>query len=241
MPEGFSKQGGDMGRYDIVLWDVDQTLLDFKRSEDYAVRHCFRLFGLEADDGIVARYSEINEGYWRKIETGAMGKKEALQGRFADLFEEIGVKGVDAAAFQETYADVLGSVYYFLDDSYKVVEGLRGTCRQYAVTNGVSRTQRKKLELSGLAGLMDDIFVSEELGAPKPQEEFFARCFARIPDFCKNRAVIVGDSLTSDILGGNRAGIAVCWYNPKGVKKSLEVKIDYEIRNLHEVRRVLGA
>lgn len=228
-----------VGRFDIILWDVDQTLLDFKRSEDYALRYCFEVFGLKADDGIVARYSEINEGYWRRIETGEIGKKEALQGRFRTLFQEIGAAGVDAAAFQEEYAEALGSVYYFLDNSYEIVKSLRGICRQYLVTNGVSRTQRKKLALSGLDKLADGVFVSEEMGAPKPQKEYFDRCFALIPGFRKERAVIVGDSLTSDILGGKQAGIASCWYNPGGAENLSEVKADYEIKNLNEIWPVL--
>lgn len=132
-----------MERFDTILWDVDQTLLDFKRSEDYAVRYCFRLFGLEADDRIVKRYSEISEGYWKRIETGEIRKKEALAGRFQTLFREIGVKDVDAEEFQEVYAEALGSVYYFQDNSYELVKSLKGVCRQYLVTNGVNRTQRK--------------------------------------------------------------------------------------------------
>ncbi len=229
-----------MGQFDTVLWDVDQTLLDFKRSEDYAVRYCFGLFGLEVDDRIVERYSIINEGYWRRIETGEIRKKDALTGRFQTLFGEIGITGVDAEAFQEEYAEALGSVYYFQDDSYELVKSLKGVCRQYLVTNGVTRTQRKKLQLSGLDKLVDGIFVSEQIGAPKPQKEYFERCFAQMPGFRKERAIIVGDSLTSDMLGGNRAGVATCWYNPGGLENLSEVRIDYEIRNLNEIRGILG-
>ncbi len=234
------QRGCGMERFDTILWDVDQTLLDFKRSEDYAVRYCFRLFGLEADDRIVKRYSEINEGYWKRIETGEIRKKEALTGRFQTLFREIGVTDVDAEEFQEVYAEALGSVYYFQDNSYELVKSLKGVCRQYLVTNGVNRTQRKKLQLSGLDRLVDGIFVSEQMGVPKPQKEYFEKCFARIPGFCKEHTVIVGDSLTSDMLGGNRAGIATCWYNPEGMENHSEVRIDYEIRNLNEIRRILG-
>lgn len=229
-----------MKRFDMILWDVDQTLLDFKRSEDYAVRYCFRLFGLEADDRIVKRYSEINEGYWRRIETGEIRKKEALSGRFQTLFGEIGATDVDAEEFQKEYAEALGSVYYFQDDSYELVKSLKGVCRQYLVTNGVNRTQRKKLQLSGLDKLVDGIFISEQIGVPKPQREYFEQCFAQIPGFRKESTIIVGDSLTSDMLGGNRAGIATCWYNPEGMENHSDVRIDYEIRNLNEIWRILG-
>lgn len=116
---------------------------------------------------------------------------------------------------------------------------LKGRVRQYAVTNGVSKTQRNKLRLSGLDKIFDDIFVSEEMGCPKPQIEYFEACFHKIPDFEKEKAVIIGDSLSSDMQGGNNAGIACCWYNPYGKENTAGLKIDYEITNLWEVEELL--
>lgn len=230
----------DMGKFEIILWDVDQTLLDFKRSESYAVRHCFGLFGLEITDEIVALYSGINESFWKRIEKGEIAKKEALIERFRTLFAQIGVTGVEPEEFQKHYADALGSVYYYQDDSYELVKQLKGQYRQYLVTNGITHTQRKKLKLSGLDELVEDIFVSEEIGVPKPQKEYFDRCFSRIQDFDKEKAIIVGDSLSSDMLGGNNAGLVTCWYNPGGLKNDSEVRIDYEINNLQDIISVLN-
>lgn len=225
--------------FDTILWDVDQTLLDFKQSERYAVNKCFRHFGLEADEEIVTLYSAINEGFWKRIEKGEIAKKEALTERFRVLFEKIGIDGVDAGAFQLEYAEALGSVYYYQDDSYELVKELKGTCRQYLVTNGITKTQRKKLQLSGFDKLADGIFISEEIGAPKPQKAYFDKCFAMIPGFCKEKTIIVGDSLSSDMQGGSQAGIAVCWYNPGGLENTSEVQIDYEIRRLQEIRKIV--
>lgn len=233
------REGAVVGRFDTVLWDVDQTLLDFSRSESYAVRYCFEQFGLTATDETVRLYSEINTGFWKRIEKGEINKKEALEGRFHMLFEKAGIENIDAGAFQKLYAEALGSVYYFQDDSYELVKKLKGRYRQYLVTNGVTRTQRKKLELSGLDRLVEDIFVSEEIGAPKPQKEFFDKCFGRIPDFRRDSAIIVGDSLSSDMLGGKNAGITTCWYNPAGLENTSEVKVDYEIKNLNDIIPIL--
>lgn len=228
-----------MGRFDTILWDVDQTLLDFKKSEDYAIRYCFRKFGREATGETVAIYSAINEGFWKRIEKGEINKKEALVQRFYQLFQQIGEEEMDAAAFQAEYADALGSVYYYQDDSYELLKSLRGKYRQYLVTNGVTYTQMKKLRLSGFDQLADGIFVSEQIGVPKPYKEFFEKCFSMIPGFCREKALIVGDSLSSDMQGGNNAGIATCWYNPAGFENSLDIKIDYEIKNLNEIWDVL--
>lgn len=230
-----------MGRFEIILWDVDQTLLDFRRSESHAVKYCFEVFGLNATDETVELYSRINESFWKRIEKEEIAKKEALIERFRTLFDRIGISGVDPEAFQKEYADALGSVYYYQDDSYELVKGLKNRYRQYLVTNGVAYTQRKKLKLSGFDRLVEDIFVSEEIGVPKPQKEYFDRCFALIPDFNKGKAIIIGDSLSSDMLGGNYAGITTCWYNPGGLKNESEVKIDYEIKNLQEIKAILEA
>lgn len=228
-----------MDNFDTLLWDVDQTLLDFKRSESYAIKHCFEQLGMKADEAAVTLYSGINERFWKKIETGEIEKKTALTERFETFFHTINVTGIDASAFQKSYAEALGSVYYYQDNSYELVKSLKGTCRQYLVTNGVTLTQRKKLALSGFDKLVENIFVSEEIGVPKPRKEFFDQCFARIPEFCRERTIIVGDSLTSDMQGANNAGIAACWYNPHRLKNNSAVKIDYEISNLNDIKNIL--
>ncbi len=228
-----------MGKFDIILWDVDQTLLDFKKSESYAIRFCFRKFGKEASDETVSAYSSINENFWKQIEKGQINKKEALAERFRTLFRQIGEEDIEAEAFQKEYADALGSVYYFQDDSYNLLNQLKGKYRQYLVTNGVTYTQMKKLRLSGLDKLVDGIFVSEQLGVPKPHKEFFEQCFCAIPGFQREKALIVGDSLSSDMQGGNNAQISTCWYNPAGLENPFNIRIDYQIKDLNEIWNVL--
>ncbi len=228
-----------MGKFDIILWDVDQTLLDFKKSESYAIRFCFRKFGKEASDETVSAYSSINENFWKQIEKGQINKKEALVERFRTLFRQIGEEDIEAEAFQKEYADALGSVYYFQDDSYNLLNQLKGKYSQYLVTNGVTYTQMKKLRLSGLDKLVDGIFVSEQLGVPKPHKEFFEQCFCAIPGFQREKALIVGDSLSSDMQGGNNAQISTCWYNPAGLENPFNIRIDYQIKDLNEIWNVL--
>lgn len=228
-----------MNKFEIILWDVDQTLLDFNLSQDYALRFSFKEFGMEADEKIVSRYAAINEAYWKRLELGEITKSELLTGRFETLFKESGITQVACEEFAPVYQKALGSVFYFRDDAYQLCSKLRGKVRQYAVTNGVSSTQRNKLHLSGLDQILDDIFVSEEMGYPKPCIEYFNKCFERIPGFKKDKAIIIGDSLSSDIKGGNLAGISCCWYNPEDKRNDTGFRIDYEIRNLWEVEEIL--
>ncbi len=232
-----------MKKYEIILWDVDQTLLDFTKSEDYALRAAFKKFGRTIDTKTVNLYAGINDSYWKRLERGEISKEEVLRGRFETLFERLQIDGISAEEFAPVYQKALGSVYYYRDDSYLLCCELRRNFRQYVVTNGVTWTQQNKLKLAGFDKVMDGIFISEMLGSPKPSLEFFEECFKQIPDFQKEKTIIIGDSLTSDMLGGNRAQIACCWYNPEGKKlqeeTQIELVVDYEIRNLWEIKDIL--
>jgi len=229
-------------KYDILLWDVDDTLLNFGYSENYAIKHCFELIGREISDAWINRYSEINNGYWKRLEKGEVTKAEVLRGRFADLFSEmnIGISEKELANFQQNYQKALGNVYYYRDSSYELCKKIKehGQCRQYLVTNGVESTQRNKLKLSGLDVLMDHVFISEVIGFVKPRKEFFDACFAQIADFDRERVLLIGDSLSSDIKGAQNAGIASCWYNPGG-KEAEGITPDYIIQNLWEVEAII--
>ena len=145
-----------------------------------------------------------------------------------------------AEAFNESYQLCLGDTIVFRDDSYEIVKSLRGKVKQYVVSNGTVVAQEKKLRLSGLGELMDGIFLSEALGVEKPNVEFFERMFETIGPVEKDQVLIVGDSLTSDIRGGNNAGIKTCWYNPDHKERYADVKIDYEIADLHEIYDIIG-
>ncbi len=226
--------------YTTILWDLDNTLLDFNASEKYAFDTCMIQAGLTPDDTLLSLYSQLTRSYWNRLERCEITKEELLAQRFVHFFKTAGISGVDVTVFKDSYQRLLGSVFYCLDDSLALCRKLHATHRQYIVTNGVASTQRNKLRGSGLAALMDGCFISEELGFEKPSPEFFRLCMEQIPAFQKKEAVIVGDSLTSDMLGGNRAGIACCWYNPGGVPAPDDLRIDHIIRNLWDLLPILG-
>lgn len=229
-----------MPRFDILLWDVDGTLLDFIAAEKAAVQTLFREFGLGAcTDEMVERYSRINKEYWERLERGELSKPEILVRRFADFFASEGLDASKAPEFNEQYQVRLGDTVVFCDDSYELLSSLRGRVKQYAVSNGTVVAQTRKLRRSGFDRLLDGVFLSEELGYEKPATEFFDRVFAAIGEPDRERVLIVGDSLTSDITGGNRAGIRTCWYNPKGEPNLTAAHADYEIRDLHGILDII--
>ena len=226
-------------RYTTILWDVDDTLLDFELSEKCALQKSFQTFNLEINDEIIKRYSMINTQYWKKLELGQVCKEEVLIGRFLTLFDELKQKPDSITAFQRDYQYNLAHVYFYKDDSKELCLKLKNNCKQYLVTNGVSYTQRTKLQLAGFDLIMDDIFVSEEIGIPKPAIAFFEKCFEKIPEFDREKTIIVGDSLTSDMLGGNNAKVATCWYNPKGIVNDTNVITDYQINHLWQLLDII--
>ncbi|MBQ8858549.1 MAG: YjjG family noncanonical pyrimidine nucleotidase [Clostridia bacterium] len=223
-----------------ILWDVDGTLLDFHAAEKNALRACFAEMKLgELSDEQIARYSLINKKYWKRMEDGEITKPEVLNGRFAEFFANEGIVA-DVEAFNLLYQIRLGDTIVFIDEADRLIADLRGRVKQYAVTNGTKRAQDRKLSRSGLDRLFDGIFISDEIGAEKPSREFFDHVFAHIEPYNKDEILIVGDSLSSDIRGGNVAGIRTCWYNPQGAETPTELRIDYEIKNLGEIYRILG-
>ncbi|MCH5342654.1 MAG: YjjG family noncanonical pyrimidine nucleotidase [Acetatifactor sp.] len=228
-----------MGRFSTLLWDLDGTLLDFLYSQRIAVQQCFTLFDREVTDEMISRYSQINDSYWKRLELGEVTKEELLVGRFRTLFEEYDVQGIDAAAFCEAYQEALGKVYCYIDDSLQICQELKGKVRQYVVTNGSIDTQINKMKISGLYDVMDGLFISDEIGTPKPQRGFFDYCLEHIEERDKGKILIVGDSLSSDIKGGVQAGIATCWFRSAGTENISGYQPDYEIRKLCEIFDVL--
>lgn len=186
-----------MKKYTTIFWDLDQTLLNFDLSMDYAIRATFGQFGLAISDEIVARYDAINRSYWNRLELGEITKEEVILGRFRTLFAELGIDSVSPEEVQEVYQKELGSVYFYMDGAKELVTRLRMEgYRQYVVTNGVNATQANKMKLSGLDQIMDGVFVSEVMGYPKPRKEYFDGCFALLKDVRREECILVGDSLT---------------------------------------------
>lgn len=219
-----------------LLWDMDETLLNFAAAERAAINALFQEFGFgECSDAMLERYSKINRSYWERLERKELTKPEILVGRFRDFFEAEGLDSTVAAEFNEKYQLSLGDTIVFRDDSYNIVKSLRGKVKQYVVSNGTIAAQTKKLWLSGFGELMDGVFLSEDLGVEKPDILFFKKVFEKIHPEDKSQVMIVGDSLTSDIQGGNNAGIMTCWYNPEQKPYQGDLRIDHEIRDLHEV------
>ena len=229
-----------MSRYKVILWDMDGTILDFYAAERVGIKKCFQEFGLgECSDARLERYTAINIKYWEALERGEITKPQVLVGRFQEFFAEEGIDVGLAEEFNAAYQLSLGDTIVFHDQADQIVRDLKGKVMQVMVTNGSKEAQSKKLKTSGLGEVFDYIFISDYVGHEKPTMEFFNHVFAGIPSVDKKDVVIIGDSLTSDIRGGNNAGIDTIWYNVEGLTNDLGVHVDFEITDLHEIYNIL--
>ena len=217
-----------------ILFDLDETLFDFKKAEQQALSKALTEVGVDLTEKILERYSEINLSQWKLLENQVITREQVKLHRFELLFEEFSVSA-DAAKTAERYENLLGIGHYFMDGAQELLQQAYGKYRMYLVSNGTLSVQTGRLESAKIAPLFDGIFISEEVGADKPSKVFFDHVFAHITDFHKEETVIVGDSLTSDIRGGNMAGITTIWSNLRGQNNPGDIHPDYEIHALKEL------
>ena len=224
--------------YRTIFLDLDDTLLDFGAAERVAIAKAFRDIGLEPTPALLGRYSELNQAQWEAFERGEITRDTVLVRRFALLFAELGLF-IDPQHAEDVYRGYLGVGHYFVEGAEEVLSYLAPKYDLYLASNGVAATQYSRLESAGIGHYFKDIFISEVTGSHKPDRAYFDYCFSRIPGFDPSQALIVGDSLTSDILGGFNAGIRTCWFNPGCKPLQGPVTPDHEIHALRELKDIL--
>ena len=222
---------------EFLLLDLDDTILDFHKAERIALSKTFRDFGLEPREEGLELYHKINKWHWEQLELGVMTRDQVLVGRFHQLFEELGME-VDAAACMKRYERNLSMGHYFLPGAEEAVKKLHEKYRLFLVSNGTATVQHGRLTSAGLYPYFEQVFISQNIGYNKPDKAYFDRCFERIPGFAPEKALMVGDSLTSDIKGGINAGLKTVWVNPAH-KPCGDIRSDYEIEGLSQLEALL--
>ncbi len=223
---------------EFLFLDLDDTILDFHKAEALALAKTLRAFGLEPEEAVLARYSQINKAHWERLERKELTREQVLVGRFAVLFGEYGLT-VDPVLCARTYENNLSVGHFFLPGALEAVESLSRKYKLYLASNGTAKVQAGRLESANISHFFHEIFISQNMGANKPDPVYFQRCFEAIPGFDVKKAMMVGDSLTSDILGGRQVGMLTCWVNPKGSPCREDIMPDYEIRSLSQLEGLL--
>ncbi len=222
---------------EYLFLDLDDTILDFHKAERIALSKTIREFGLEPTDEVLTRYHHINKWHWEQLELGKMPREQVLTGRFAQLFRELGLE-VEVQACQNAYEYNLSIGHYFLPGAEEAVMALHQKYRLFLASNGTASVQKGRMTSANLYRWFEKVFVSQAIGYNKPSKEYFDACFAQIPGFDVSKALMVGDSLTSDIRGGKNAGMKTVWVNPSHADCG-GIRPDYEIESLSQLEELL--
>ncbi len=225
--------------YDTLLFDVDNTLLDFEANEAEAFQSMMREKGETFSEEMFAVYKAMNGQMWRAIERGEATTSEVLNTRFARLMSKYG-RQVDGMEWENCYRSYLNRGIQEMPFVHEVLKQLKEKCRLYVITNGVEETQHYRLEGAGLKPYFETIFISQSIGAGKPSKEFFDYVKNHISGFDAARSLVIGDSLTSDILGGQMAEIDTCWFCREDEELTLEEEPTYVIHDLRDLIEIVG-
>ncbi len=224
-------------KYKILLFDSDDTLLDFKAAERSALEKAMKESGLPFSNNLAELYSKANDVYWKAFERGEIEKAQIYVGRFELFFKNADIS-YSPEKLSKKYEEFLKKQYFLIDGAMDTCVALKPLYDMYIVTNGNVNVQLSRLEGSGLKGCFKDVFVSERVGFQKPQKEFFDFVFESIGVADKSEVLIIGDSISSDISGGINAGIDTCLFsnkvNTSGIAPTYTVKNHTELRQLLE-------
>ncbi len=222
-------------KYDIFLFDADDTLYDFHKIGERSFYNVCRRLGVDFQNGDYETYSKINQRRWDLMSKGLMTKEEVIYGRFEE-YASLKNVSFDVKKFRDEYEQGLCEICVEFPESREVLETLKKRgARVYLITNGTRKVQRSRLKKSSLTEFFDGIFISEVIGFNKPSDKYFSAVKNSIPFFDPKRTLVVGDSLVSDIPLANANGIDSCRFNPKEEPNPLGVPYDYEIKNLKEL------
>jgi len=223
-----------------ILFDADGTLFDYEHAELQAFRNTLRKFHITGNiEELHTSYKTINYAIWKDFEDHKISAKELRVERFKRFLAKEQLHH-DSKEMSRTYIDNLSKGIKLLDGAKEIISYLRNDYSVCLITNGLADVQYSRIRNSKLKDAFDHIFISEEIGFPKPMREIFEHVFRELGYPQKEEVLIVGDSVRSDIVGGKNYGIKTCWFNPKKFKNENGFEPDYEIQELKELKVILS-
>lgn len=221
----------------VVFIDIDDTLLDFTKCANDAIKSACNKFGVPYTTTLVDTFHPINLDLWHRLEKKEVTKEKLFDTRFQIVFDKLGIKA-DGIAFETAFRENFHESAILVDGARDLLEYLRSKYKVYVASNASMHQQTNRMKRAELDGYIDGYFVSEEIGFPKPQKEFFDACFKALPDVKPQDVVMIGDSLSADIKGACEYGLKTIWYNHRNEPTS-GVKCDYIVSRLSEVKNIL--
>lgn len=227
-------------RYDVILFDLDNTLIDFDDAERNALKLNFEEFSIPYKPEYNQIYHDINDKFWKMLERGEIERAKLKTERFEKLFDVLGVSGVNSKEFNDHYLVNLGKGRKLLPNAFETVKGafdLGAKC--YLITNGATSVQKARLSRQEFMKYISGVCVSETVGAKKPDKEFFDKAEEIFGVKFNEKTLVVGDSLSSDILGGINCGIDTCYINVKKTPNQSDIRPTYELDEIIKVLDII--
>ena len=223
----------------FILIDLDDTILDFRKAEHSALKRTLESFGLDVTEKMLSDYSLINKAQWERLERGKLTREQVKTERYRLLFEKYNITSVRPAEMTARYEQNLAIGHFFVDGAEDLLNALSENFRLFLVSNGAKDVQLSRIESAEIEKHFERIFISEDIGAVKPEKEFFETAFSSVDGFKKEEAVILGDSLTADIKGGKNFGIRTIWFNKYGIENKTDIKPDFTVNSLKEAKNII--
>ncbi len=225
--------------YEVIIFDADETLFNFKKSEKYALKNTMIEFGIDYDENYHLKvYKDINTLIWKEFENGLIIQRDLNIERFKRLLSKLNIK-FDEVKFAKSYVKHLSCASFLYDDSMALIESLHKDYRLIIITNGLKDVQDNRIRKSVIGKYFEDVVISDEIEVSKPDPKIFQHALKNINHTDKTKVLMVGDSLTSDIQGGIRFGIDTCWFNSNKIINKSAIKPTYEITNLMELKNIV--
>ena len=239
MAGGSSIEYGGSMKYKVLLFDADDTLFDFKKTEEFALEVALTKIGVDYDKEYhLTVYKKVNTKIWKELEEGKILLKKLKTERFKRYFEKLQVE-FDPVKFADIYMESLGDGSFLFEDAREIVEELGKKTRMAIITNGLSKVQNKRIKKSIISHHFEEVVISEEVEITKPNPEIFELTMARINHSDKSSVLMIGDNLASDIQGGINYGIDTCWYNPDSKENKKGINPTYEVKSLEELKNII--
>lgn len=225
--------------YEVLLFDADDTLFDFKKTEEYALEKLVNSFETSySKEYCIEKYKEINKQIWIEFEQGLITSDLLKVERFERFAKEINLD-LDANKLSQMYIDYLGEGSFLYEESVDLISYLYKKYRLCIITNGLADVQNRRIKNSIIGKYFEDIVISDEIKIAKPNPEIFNHALKNINHENKDTVLMIGDSLSSDIKGGNNAGIHTCWFNAGKKHNSTDIMPTYEINSLSQIKELL--
>lgn len=226
-------------RYDVLLCDADNTIFDFTKAEENAFAIACAHAGIDGAERLLPVYADINSAMWKLLELGGITQSVLRVRRFELFLAAIGRTDIDARDMGDTFADALGRQSVPLPGAVEAVARWSRVLPVIIVTNGISKVQHGRMEGSEVRHFISGMVISEEVGAAKPDPRMLELAMEKAGVTDRRRALMLGDSLSSDIAAAANAGVDACWFNPRDAENAKGLPVRYEIRSLDEVDAIL--